>query len=133
MRLPLLGFIVACMFIILYACSGEGSIDCEDAIPWQEARDHVGERATVQGEVTEVQIPNPNLDENFEPDPRRLWIAGGLVAVFIRPENEENFVGSEITTTYERKTVCVRGKIQDYGKGRVIIEIDSPDDIAIAE
>ena len=104
---------------------------CQDAISWDDAYQHVGERATVQGPVkspryAESSSGQPtflNIGRPY-PDPDRFTIV-------IWGDDRGNFPTAP-EQAYDGKTICVTGLIESYQGGPQIIA-DSPSDIEIVE
>lgn len=101
--------------------------DTEDAIPWHEARDHIGERITVYGPVVDTYYASGSSGRptflnigNAYPNPNRLTVViwGTNRGKFAQPP-EDYFLG---------KTVCVTGLVVAHD-GVPQIEVTSPDQI----
>ena len=140
-------FIVFFLLSIAAACNGDGAAPsvtdqetgaasevgtaCQDAISWDEAYQHVGERATVQGPVmspryAESSSGQPtflNIGRPF-PDPDRF-------TVVIWGDDRGNFP-TPPEQAYDGKTICVTGLIESF-EGSPEIIADSPSDIEIVE
>lgn len=104
---------------------------CQDAISWDEAYQHVGEVATVQGPVMSPRYAESsggqptflNIGRPF-PDPDRF-------TVVIWGDDRGNFP-TPPEQAYDGKTICVTGLIESF-EGSPEIIADSPSDIKIVE
>ncbi len=106
-----------------------GAVSCPGAIPWHEAADHVGERATVEGLVagttyaadTDGKPTFLNLGVDY-PDKRRSTVViwGDDRGAFPEPPED----------AYADRTICATGTIELY---RAIpeIEVSSPGQIEV--
>lgn len=141
-RKTLAGIIVACTVALIVAivlvippllqtptpdAVPESDCNSEDAINWDDAKNHIGERTTVCGPVVDTHYASGssgkptflNLGKSY-PDPNRftvvIWI--GNRAKFPQPPE----------VYYNSKIICVRGLIDSY-EGVPQIEVTSPDQI----
>jgi len=98
-----------------------------DAISWDEAKNHIGERTTVYGPVVDTHYASESSGEptflnmgNPYPDPNRFTVViwGENRGKFSQPP-EDYYVG---------KTIYVSGLIDPY-EGVTQIEVTSPDQI----
>jgi hypothetical protein len=94
-----------------------------DAIPWQQARDHIGRRVTVAGVVERVQVINRIYVLEFAPDD-----PSGLRVKLLRPLFTSAPVDPQ--TTYEGKQVRATGVVRQF-RGSLEIVVDSPAMIAL--
>jgi len=90
----------------------------------EQAKDHVGEEATVKGKVFGVHITQKgdafmNIGAAHPDAPFTVVCFG-------------NAIPAETLQAFDGKTVAIKGKIKDY-KGKVEIVIDKADQIAVAE
>ncbi len=100
-------------------------------IPWDQAKSHIGENATVNGPVlggkwatsSKGQPTFLNVGRNY-PDPARF-------TVLIWGENRANFPGPP-ETYYAGKTISVTGLIESY-QGSAEIIVSSPSQIQVLE
>ena len=99
----------------------------QSAIPWDEAKNHIGERAIIYGAVVDAKWASGskgqptflNIGKTY-PDPNRF-----TVVIWI--ENRDKF--SEAPEVYySGKTIYVTGLITEY-KGVVEIEVEDPSQI----
>lgn len=96
-------------------------------IPWNEAKYHLGERATVYGPVVDTHYASTssgqptflNLGQGY-PDPDRF-------TVVIWGRNRSNF-SSPPESYYYGKGICVTGLITEY-QGVAQIEVSTPSQI----
>ena len=127
----LAAIIIACTIAIILAIviPNGNSSPCvpEDAISWDEAKNHIGERTTVYGTVIDTKWASGSSGKptflnmgNPYPDPDRftvvIWI--GNRAKFPQPPE----------IYYNGKTIYVSGLIDSY-EGVPQIEVTSPDQI----
>ena len=136
----LAGIIIACTIAIIVAIvlvipplvqtptpAPTSDCDSEDAISWDEAKNHIGERTTVYGLVVDTRYASGSSGKptflnmgNSYPDPNRftvvIWI--GNRAKFPQPPE----------VYYNGKTIYVTGLIDSY-EGVPQIEVTSPDQI----
>jgi len=89
-----------------------------DSIPSAQAKDHVGETATVCGRVADARYQETGSHVTFlnfdKPYPDHTFTA------FIPAENRSKFGAPE--KEYLNQEACVTGKIQDYrGKPEIIL------------
>jgi hypothetical protein len=130
---------------IVSACAGEEPIDCSNAVSWDEAYEHQGERGTVRGPVVDTYggsrrglfgMDDPaslSIGKSRWPDPgkdirtARYWLdLRDRFIVFIHLHDLDNF------PSYSGKTICVRGLIEAR-EGHPVMFVDSPSDIRIVE
>ena len=97
-----------------------------DTIPSSEAKNHVGETATVCGHVADSRYQESgshvtflNFDKTYPNHTFTGFIPGDSRARFTAPEKE-----------YLDKDVCVTGKIQDY-RGKPEIVLTDPQQIRL--
>lgn len=115
---------IAFSFAVLIAAlplSAAGPISSE------QAKDHVGETATVCGKVSDTRYIDTSRITflNFDkPYPNHTFTA------FIPAENRAKFDAPE--KAYKDKDVCVTGKIQDY-RGKPEIIVSDPTQIKLQE
>src|SRR5215469_13846689 len=110
------------VFFSLLASAGPTLI--ADTIPSVQAKDHIGETATVCGRVADARYQENGSHVTFlnfdRPYPDHTFSA------FLAAENRSKFGSPE--KDYKDKDVCVTGKIQDYhGKPEIILT--DPDQI----
>ncbi len=84
-------------------------------ISWQDAAEHYGEYATVEGTIVAAHNSGKACFLNFHPDYKRHFTAVIFASAFSRfPANPENY--------YYGKKVRVSGKIKEYqGKPEIIL------------
>lgn len=90
----------------------------------EQAKDHVGEEATVRGQVFGVHITQKgdafmNIGAAHPDAPFTAVCFGGAIP-------------AETLQGYDGKTVVIKGKIKDY-KGKVEIVLDKAEQISVAE
>lgn len=107
--------------------TGSGLLAQTDVVKPSEAKDHVGERATVCGKVVSGHFAQKskgqptflNLDEAY---PRQIF------TIVIWGSDREKFGTPE--TKYENNRVCVTGKITTY-RNEPEVTATNPDQIVI--
>ena len=118
-KVLMLGFLCFAAFSVLYAQAGR--------LTSAEAKNHIGERATVCGKVVSAHYAartkgNPTFLNLDEPYPRQIFtilIWGSDRPRFGDPEN-----------IYANKKVCVTGTVKDY-KGVPEVIAEQPSQIEI--
>jgi|SRR5580700_7863018 DNA/RNA endonuclease YhcR with UshA esterase domain len=102
-----------------------GVLFAADTIPSAQAKDHIGETATVCGRVTDARyletgshVTFLNFDRPFPNHTFTGFIPGESRAKFGTPEKD-----------YLGKDVCITGKIQDY-RGKPEIILNDPQQVA---
>jgi hypothetical protein len=94
-------------------------------IGWEQAGDHVGEDATVEGRVLGIHCSQLSCLLAFEPT------FNGFTAV-IQAENFDKFPPEKLDERYSGKPVRVKGKIVERdGKPEIIV--DAPENLALTE
>jgi hypothetical protein len=99
------------------------------AISWSDAGQHIGETATIYGQVMSVKFASGS---NGQPTFINLgadYPKSNRVQVLIWGQNRGNF-SSTPESMYRGKTICVSGYIDTYN-GVVQIEVTSPNQIEI--
>ena len=101
-----------------------------ETVPWDKAKDHIGERTTVSGPVVDTHWASGsngkptflNIGKPY-PDPDRF-----TVVIWI--DNRGNFPQAP-EVYYLGKTICVTGLIDEYpkGSGSAQIEVKDPSQI----
>jgi DNA/RNA endonuclease YhcR with UshA esterase domain len=119
LRISVLGFLWAVAPSVVYAQSGH--------ITATEAKNHVGERATVCGNVVSTRYAartkgDPTFLNLDEPYPRQIF------TILIWGSDRSKFGEPEVK--YENKKVCVTGLIKDY-KGVPEVIAEQPSQIEI--
>jgi len=89
-----------------------------ETIPSAQAKDHIGETATVCGRVADARYQETGSQVTFlnfdKPYPDHTFTA------FLPAENRSKFGTPE--KDYKGRTICVTGKIQEYrGKPEIIL------------
>ena len=98
-----------------------------DAIPWHEARNHIGERTTVYGPVVDTFYASGSSGRPTFLNIGNAYPNTNRFTVVIWGQNRGNF--SQMPEVYYRgKTIYVTGLITSYG-GVPQIEVRSPDQI----
>ena len=115
--------------LILAALLGAGVTLAADTLDPAEAGSHVGEEATVCGEVTGAKFSGhrkrkPTFIDFGPPHPNQLFTA------LIWGEYSDKF--DYVPESLLGKTVCVSGKITEY-KGKAEIKVSDPTQIRIME
>jgi micrococcal nuclease len=112
----------------LIAVLFSGAVLAADSIPSAQAKDHVGETATVCGHVADARYLDSGSRPTFlnfdKPYPQHTFTA------FIAGENHAKFGTPE--KDYADKNVCVTGKIVDYN-GRPEIVLTDPQQIKLQQ
>jgi hypothetical protein len=108
---------------ILFA-SSHGSL--ADTISSAQAKDHVGETATVCGRVADARYQETGSHVTFldfdKPYPEHMFTA------FLPAQNRAKFGTPE--KDYKDKEICVTGKIEDY-RGKPEIVLTDPQQIKL--
>ncbi len=140
-QLLLAPFLVA-LFAVFAACGDDGGsavqdqpesgqTSCTGSISWDDAYDHVGERAIVKGPVVDTRYASGsngkptflNLGKPF-PDPDRF-------TVLIWGDTRDNFPFAP-EVEYDNETICVTGLVETF-EGSAQIIADTPSDIAVLD
>ena len=105
------------------------STQAQGTIDWNEAKYHIGERATVCGTVVDTKYGATSTGKptwlnigKYPPSPERF-------VVVIWGENRDNFPQAP-DTIYYGKIVCITGLIQEYN-GIPQIEVKYPSEIQV--
>ncbi len=119
---PVLVFLLGCWLCITAATFGQSK-----KLTVSEARDHIGERATVCGKVVSSRYASktrgaPTFLDLDKPYP------GSLFTILIWGENRAKFGTPE--ETYRDKSVCVTGDITSY-RGSPEIVASDPSQIVV--
>jgi micrococcal nuclease len=97
-----------------------------DAIPSAQAKDHIGETATVCGRVADTLYQETGSHVTFlnfdKPYPSHTFTA------FLPAENRSKFGTPE--KDYKDKDICVTGKIENY-RGKPEIVLTDPQQIKV--
>ena len=136
--------ILIALFAVAAACGGNGTapavqdqitdgaaVACPAALPWDQAIQNVGERATVQGPVVGTRYASGsrgqptflNVGRDF-PNPDRF-------TVVIWGDTRDNFPFAP-EVEYDNRTICVTGLIETF-EGVPQIIADTPSDIEIVD
>ena len=104
--------------VALAVLIGIPQLSIADAIPSAQAKDHVGETATVCGRVADTRYQEAGSHVTFlnfdKPYPDHTFTA------FLPAENRSKFGTPE--KDYKDKDICVTGKIEDYhGKPEIVL------------
>lgn len=104
--------------VFAYLLLATAPLVAADQIPSNQAKDHLGENATVCGKVADSRYVDTGSHVTFlnfdKPFPNHTFTA------FIPAANRAKFGTPE--KDYRDKDVCVTGKIQDYrGKPEIIV------------
>jgi len=113
--------------VILFAALCAHSLGAADTIPAAQAKDHVGQTATVCGKVAGTRYLDSanrqptflNFDKPYPDNSFTAIIFGENRAKFGKPEQD-----------YLQKDVCVTGEIKDYN-GKPEIELTDPKQVRI--
>ncbi len=104
---------------------------CQNAISWDKAYEHVGERATVRGPVKSPRYASGSRGQPTFLNVGRPYPDPDRFTVVIWGEDRGNFP-SPPEQAYDGETICVTGLIETYQGGPQIIA-DSPSDIEIVD
>jgi hypothetical protein len=121
------------LLILLLAYTGVSWAQSDERIKPEEAKNHVGDQATVCGLIVDFRRELPSAFS--PPDPS----IDGTLLFFDQPHPDHEFMGV-IENTYRKefpyelqtlkgKKACVFGKIQMY-KGKAMIALVRPEQIA---
>ncbi|CAN5518858.1 hypothetical protein BH23CHL2_BH23CHL2_05780 [soil metagenome] len=109
----------------------EGSSRCDDAIPWDEAKNHIGEAATVFGPVVDTEYANQSIGQPTFINLGEPYPSEARFTVVIWEENRSRFPENP-ETAYMGKGVCVTGTIETFNQ-LPQIKVSSPASITIAD
>jgi hypothetical protein len=113
---------IALAVVALVAVLSRAAAD--DAISWEEADQHVGEEATVEGRVEAVHCSPLSCLLAFEPSFNRF-------TAVVQAESFDVFPPADLERRYVGKQVRVHGKIEQRdGKPEIVLQ--SPEAIALA-
>ena len=98
-----------------------------DAISWDKAKDHIGDRTTVCGPVAGTKYGATSRGKPTWLNIGKDYPSSERFVVIIWGENRGNFPQPP-ESYYDGKTICVTGLIQEY-QGIPQIEVTTPDQI----
>ena len=100
----------------------------DGAISWTEARQHVGERVTVCGEVKGSTYASTSNGRPTFLDIGEAYPNANGLTVTIWGENRDTYFPEDPRIMYDGQTICVTGEIYLY-EGKCYMEVVSPSQI----
>ena len=126
MRRALITLIMLCFASLVVAA---GQTSREKHITAAEAKDHVGERATVCGKVVGIHYTVSSRGRKIFLD-LDVAFPNHIFSILVWLDTARSRFANKDTNTYDKKDVCITGLIKSY-KGRPEIVASHPEQIKI--